>query len=712
MTIHPRSTWAVHVAAADRPQAAGRPVKSSGRWEPWLGGVLLHHRGVGSFSPDSEEDCEKDVAQVFAEDINDVYDDISYNYFVCPHGNVYEGRGHERGEANGGDHIRVDGVEVGNNTGFYSICALHRSWDEPSEPMLRSIRDLIAHLRDDAPMQAGSLILPHASGWKTDCPGTLTPYATNGSPVDPSVAWEDGVLMDMNVFGAQKWVNDRYDELAPGYLKCLTTGRTGWPTVLSLTQALQYELGIRPTVQNFGPGTMQAVQNHPLRPDTETNPDIISIYNWALWCKGYAAGRLSHVWDEASRNSFTQLLGHMGLTGVVITNALWARISRALLTMDQFRVVPGGDAVTQSIQQHINKRYVAQRNIPAMNLVPCDGHYSREVQKGLMMALQYELGIGVNDINGYFGPGTESGLRTRGSGALTGDFRLLFRSACFLNSPTYGDGQQIPYSPQDIHTDAQTATHTNWLRAFQSFSQIPVTGTNDYTTWAQLLISAGDSRREATGCDCITEITLDRGRQLKTEGYQIVGRYLDEHLSPGDPYYLGKALKPGELQNIFAAGLRMFPIFQYNGTQLANFTYDKGYDQGTKADEKARGFGLPQGSCIYFAVDYDAMDADIDSSVLPYFHGVRTALQALGHRYEFGVYGSRNVCIRVSREAGARWSFVSGMSWGFSGNLGYPLPANWSFNQIHEYEFRPGWGLDRNVWRQGGDPGVSSAGSP
>ncbi|MDA0639520.1 glycoside hydrolase domain-containing protein [Nonomuraea ferruginea] len=717
MTINARSTWAGYVTGvtdAQKAQAFAAPVPSSGAWEPSTGGVFLHHRGNRSFSPGSEEDCKKDVAEVFAHDVTGDYADIQYNFFVCPHGIVYEGRGYERGEANFGAYITVDGVSLGRNTAFYSICGLLRSWDQPTDAMLRSIRDLIAHLRGEAPAsrRAGRRILPHSAGYDTECPGNLTPYATNGSPIDPAVSWDEGTLMDMNVFAAQKWVNTRYDGVAPGYVRVLETGRTGWATVLSLTQALQHELGISPTVQSFGPATMRAVQDHPLRPDTETDPSIITIYNYALWCKGYYATDPPYIWDTRSRDSFQALIGHMGLTGVVITNALWARIARALLTMDQFRLVPGGDAATQAIQQHLNKRYVAQRAIPAMNLVPCDGYYSREVQKGLMMAIQYELGIGLNDINGYFGPGTQSGLRTRGAGTLTGDFRLLFRAACFFNSPTYDNGRQVPYSSQDIYTDTQTATHTSWLRTFQSFSQIPVTGTNDYTTWAQLLISAGDTEREATGCDCITEITLERGRLLMQNGYRIVGRYLDEHLPPSDPDYLGKALKPGELQNIFAAGLRMFPIFQYNGTQLANFTYDKGYDQGRKADEKARAFGLPPGACIYFAVDYDALDTEITSNVVPYFRGVRTALEQLGGRYQFGVYGSRNVCSRVSAEAGARWSFVSGMSWGFSGNLGYPLPANWSLNQIREYAFQPGWGLDRNVWRQGGDPGVSSVVSP
>jgi peptidoglycan hydrolase-like protein with peptidoglycan-binding domain len=324
-----------------------------------------------------------------------------------------------------------------------------------------------------------------------------------------------------------------------------------------------------------------------------------------------------------------------------------------------------------------------------------------------MMAIQYEVGIPSGSINGYFGPGTQAGLATVGSGPLTGDLRYLFRAACYFNSPTVVGGNPLAYSEQDLDTDDQTSTHVTWLRAFQQFSQIPVSGTNTYTTWAQLLISTGDSSRPATGCDCITEITATRASQLYAAGYRIVGRYLDEHLLPGDPYFLNKALKPGEPQTILNAGLRFFPLFQYNGTQLENFTYAKGYDQGRIAHQKAAEHRVPAGTCIYFVVDYDAMDIEIDSNVKPYFQGVGAGLASLGSRYLFGVYGSRNICTRISLEVGARWSLVSGMSWGYSGNLGFPLPVNWSFNQIREYDFAPGWGLDHDVWRQSADPGVS-----
>ncbi|MGC9665364.1 glycoside hydrolase domain-containing protein [Planosporangium sp. 12N6] len=688
---------------------------SNPAWDP-VGGVFIHHRGQddpfgGEF--ETEEDCLKDIAAVYEDHLTraDLDGDIAYNFFVCQHGNIFEGRGYQRGEANSGDAGLVDGL--GRNAGFYSICGLMRSNHTANETMLRAFRLLIQHLREEAPKKAGPRILPHSFNHpETECPGNLTMYAQQGSTIDPAAPWTG--LADIYIFDAQKWVNATYKN-APGYIRCPENGRTGWSTVLSLTQGLQYEHGISPTVQNFGSGTFNAVKARNTLPGAEVNQRLIRIYNGALWCKGYWTSTNQAAWTGDSQSALEKLYRDAGLSYDDFSqrNKMWPHICKGLLRMDQFQLVPRGDINIQRIQQRLNSRYVAGIGIPAMSLVPCDGIYSRDVQQGFMMALQYELGIDLNSINGYFGPGTQAGLRGKGSGRLTGDLRWLFRGACYFNSPTMvpgTNGGQVPlmYRPDDIGTDTETSTHLEWVRAFQRFSQIPVTGTNDYTTWAQLLVSCGDTARPATGCDCITEITAARGKQLKDAGYQIVGRYLDEHLPPSDPDYLGKALKPGEPQTILNAGLRFFPLFQYNGTQLENFTYQKGYDQGTIAHQKAVEYRIPSGTCIYFAVDYDALDEDIDSNVKPYFQGVKAALAELGNRYAFGVYGSRNVCIRVSLEVGARWSLVSGMSWGYSGNLGFPLPENWSFNQIREYEVQPGWGLDHDIWRQGADPGVSA----
>ncbi|MBA3488724.1 MAG: DUF1906 domain-containing protein, partial [Longispora sp.] len=685
VTINKRATWAQYVSADKRIHAAADPAPSrNSNWNP-VGGVFVHYRGSNPlFATDytTEVDCLKDIASVYEKhtDGEDFDGDIGYNFLICPHGNIYEGRGYQRGEANYQGYI--DGV--GRNAGFYSICGLMNPNHTATEPLLRAYRSLIQHLREEAPQKAGPKIVPHSFGYDTDCPGHLTMYAQQGSTIDPAAPWTG--LADIYIFAAQKWANAIYKS-APGYLESPENGRTGWPTVLSFTQGLQHELGISPTVQNFGPGTFNAVKARNKLPTYETNSHLIYLYNGALWCKGYWAAVKQGAWSPYSEAALQKLYEDAGLPNSEVARAeMWPYIAKALVRMDQFKLVGMGDVNIRRIQQWLNFRYVSKIGIPAMSLVPCDGIYSRDVQHGFMMALQYELGIPLGSINGYFGSGTQEALKGKSSSPLTGDLRYLFRAACYFNSPTMvptSSGQApLMYNPDDIATDSLTSTHLEWLHAFQRFSQIPVTGTHDYTTWAQLLVSSGDTNRSATGCDCIKEITAERGKQLKTAGYQIVGRYLDEHLPPTDPYFLDKALKPGEAQTILDAGLRFFPIFQYNGTQLGNFTYLKGYDQGKIAHQKALDHRIPPGACVYFAVDYDAMDVDIDTNVKPYFQGVKAGLAELGNRYTYGVYGSRNVCTRVSFEVGARWSLVSGMSWGYSGNLGYPLPENWSFNQI------------------------------
>lgn len=708
--FRPRSTWGQYVTEDLREHASAPPMVSANpNWDP-VGGVFIHHQGREGDDYTSDEACRRMIAEIYEEHVDEFEGDIAYNFIVCRHGNVYIGRGYQRGEANGGDAGPVFGL--GRNAGFYSIMGLMGLNQTANVEMLQGIRRLIEHLREDAPRLTGDMILPHSYNNDTECPGNLTMYAQQGSTIDPAVEWIG--LSDIYVFAAQRWVNATY-ATAPGYVRCPENGRTGWSTVLSLTQGLQHELGISPTVQNFGPGTFNAVKNRGLQPMVEFNQNIIRLYNSALWCKGYWASLDLSLWHGDSQAALEALYGQAGLSygDTPQRDAMWPHVVKALMRMDQFRLVPNGDTNIQAIQKRLNQRYVAGIRIPAMGLVPCDGIYGREVQQGFMMSIQYEIGIAPSSINGYFGPATQNGLRTVASGSLTGDLRYLFRAACYFNSPVMLGTPQAPHGPlryraDDIGTDAATSTHLEWLRAFQHFSQIPETRTNDYTTWAQLLVSSGDTGRTATGCDCITEITAARGQALFAAGYRIVGRYLDEHLPPTDPYYRNKALKPGELQTILNAGLRLLPIFQYNGTQLFNFTWQKGYDQGKIAHQKAVEHRIPAGACIYFAVDYDALDIDIDSSILEYFRGVKAGLAELGNRYHFGVYGSRNVCTRVSTEVGARWSMVGGMSWGYSGNLGFPLPDNWAFNQIREYEFQPGWGLDHDVWRDNADPGVSA----
>ncbi len=138
--------------------------------------------------------------------------------------------------------------------------------------------------------------------------------------------------------------------------------------------------------------------------------------------------------------------------------------------------------------------------------------------------------------------------------------------------------------------------------------------------------------------------------------------------------------------------MKYFPIFQEYSTKLTHFTVDNGHRHAKEAQAAAQRLGVPP-TIIYFAVDYDATDPEVTSHILPYFQAVT---QSLGGGYRVGIYASRNICTRVSQAGYAVASFVSDMSTGFSGNLGFPIPNNWVFDQFHEISgYRGKWDLDR-----------------
>lgn len=511
--------------------------------------------------------------------------------------------------------------------------------------------------------------------------------------------------MDQKVLDAQQWVNSTYGNV-PGYQRCPENGRTGWSTMYSLVMGLQHELGISPVVASFGPGTMASLQAlGDIGFGWDKNSNIVRIIQHGLFCKGYWGANGYGEFGAVTTESVKELRldmglpdGGMGTAGGQVT----PKIFKCILNMDAYIVVASGTDKIRRIQQWLNGRYW-QKN--AYSIGPCDGIYSRDVQKSLLIALQYELGLGAP--NGNFGPGTQAGLKShpvRQGDA--GIFVELFSAACVFNEPVpVGDVRTIQKSAFD-------AALAEYVTAFQEFSQLTASGQGDYQTWAQLLVSMGDSDREAHGCDTRFEITAARAKWLTDHSYRIVGRYLYD--PPGST--LDKEIKPGELKTIFDAGLRVLPIYQDNARQLSDFTYSQGYQHALNAHALASGYGFNRGTVVYFAVDYDATQEEIESAIVPYFYGVQAGLAYNGKKYVHGVYGSRNVCTNVTETTYARHSFVSGMSWGFSGNLGFPLPANWSFNQIKEFTVTNGadsFDLDRDVWRnRGGDPGQTSVNNP
>jgi len=508
-------------------------------------------------------------------------------------------------------------------------------------------------------------------------------------------------MADAKVLEAQKWVNGTYGSV-PGYQRCPETGTTGWSTMYSLIMGLQKELGISPVVANFGDGTVAKLAAlGELGSGWAQNNNIIKIIRYGLFCKGYTGGYSdTGYYDPDITLAVKHMQGDMGLSQ---SGSLQAKVFKALLNMDAYVVTAGGSDEVRSIQQWLNGRYWTKKTV---DIGPADGHYSRNVQQNLMKALQLEIGIAEADATGNFGAGTQAGIKSKAivSEGSSGIFVQLFSAACVFNQPIVtvnADGDTV--QTNTVFKTTFDSNLTTFVSIFQRFSELSNTGRGDYATWAQLLVSMGDPDRPVNASDTAYTITPSRAAKMRGDGYLYVGRYLNEASAGGG----SKMLEEGELTNIFAAGLGVFPIFQDNGRTLAEYYWGNGYTHAQKAHDQAVHFGFNRGTVIYFAVDYDATDADMPQ-ILEYFRGVASGLGSKGKRYVHGVYGSRNVCAEVTKETYARYSFVSGMSWGFSGNLGYPLPSNWSFNQIKEYQVTNGtdtFALDRDAHRIGSDPG-------
>ena len=223
---------------------------------------------------------------------------------------------------------------------------------------------------------------------------------------------------------------------------------------------------------------------------------------------------------------------------------------------------------------------------------------------------------------------------------------------------------------------------------------MPVTGQGDVNTWMSLLLSKGNPDRTAKACDCSTVLNQKQAQALYNAGYRYIGRYLTGTVGGTR----SKAMTKEEVQYIFNAGLRIFAIFQTGVPSLSRYTFEKGVEDAKEALAVAKKLGIPKGEFIYFAIDYDVMDGEVDGYVFPYFEGISSEFIKEGYIYRRGVYGARNICTRLYNKRLADSSFVSDMSTGFSGNMGYSIPKNWAFDQFNEYMFEnPGgtFGLDK-----------------
>ncbi|MFC5719999.1 glycoside hydrolase domain-containing protein [Streptomyces gamaensis] len=472
-------------------------------------------------------------------------------------------------------------------------------------------------------------------------------------------------MADEMVLRAQKFVNSVYGTRIG--MRVTEDGRTSWNTMYTLTRALQYELGIPELSNSFGPTTLSKIAEKYGKLDETTIPsaDFCRIIQSALYCKGYDGGDINGTYNSRVKAAVAKLNQNMGVDGTYPGSSLWPKVVKGLFNMDAYVSVNNGSETIRSIQQWLNGRYVLRKDY---YVIPCDGHHSRDVAKSMLFAIQYELGMADGVANGAFGPGTQAGLKSHTlSTGSSGVWVQLFTAAMVLNK------RPASFSASFTPSLADSVT------AFQAFMNLTVNGQADFPTWSSLLVSYGDQTRQGAACDGITKITPARAQALKDAGYKYIGRYL---YNPSTTSLPEKEIQPGELETIQQYGLRCFPIYQTWARSVDYYSVAQGVADCMNAAFKAEEHGFKPGSRIYFAVDYDAVDDEVTSYILPYFRSIRDEMTKLGSPYKIGVYGPRNACSRISAEGYADTSFVSDMSSGFSGNLGYTMPENWAFDQI------------------------------
>ena len=466
--------------------------------------------------------------------------------------------------------------------------------------------------------------------------------------------------MDEAVLRAQKWVNENYLS-KNGFATISEDGITGQNTVKALIIALQIEIGVSSPNGTFGPTTTSLCPTLSKNVNAAAS-NIVKILQHGMFCKGYSTQSVTGIFGDNTENAVKSVQSDAGLNADGIVTPL---IFKTVLNTDPLTLASDGDTQIRYIQQQLNNRYNQY-----FGIIPCNGKYERNTNKALIYALQAEEGLNTNTANGSFGPTTQRLCPTISidNASSYPEFVKILKYALKCN------GMNLTSLDDTFNEEVK-----NSIISFQNFVSLPDNGgIADLNVWMSLLTSKGNPDRQVSGCDCATVITNQNVSVLVNNGYRFIGRYLTGRYK----------LTQQEIAILTQNSIRIFPIFQRSGegisaTSVGYFTLSRAVADARDAIQAALRLGFRSGTIIYFAVDYDAYDAQVTNVLLPFFRTLSREFRNMNYAgFKIGIYGPRNVCTRISQAGYAVASFVSDMSTGYSGNLGYPMPYNWTFDQI------------------------------
>lgn len=199
-----------------------------------------------------------------------------------------------------------------------------------------------------------------------------------------------------------------------------------------------------------------------------------------------------------------------------------------------------------------------------------------------------------------------------------------------------------------------------------------------------------------------TELQMTRHAQaLRRQGIDFVMRYYSHNTA--------KNLGADEARALAAAGLRVGAVWESAGTHAGYFSRDQGQSDGAGALALARAVGQPLGSSIYFAVDYDPTQADLEGPVADYFARVTSTLDS---GYRLGVYGSGMCCGFLLDHGQADCSWLS-QSTGFAGSKAFAQARRYDLIQALPKTIAADGGvldIDPDSTNPAGDAGLFQSG--
>lgn len=166
----------------------------------------------------------------------------------------------------------------------------------------------------------------------------------------------------------------------------------------------------------------------------------------------------------------------------------------------------------------------------------------------------------------------------------------------------------------------------------------------------------------ALGCDTATQMNPERIQALKSGGYTFIGRYL-------------RHLTADEVKLISQSGLYIVSIFEKNPIHREYFTAAQGQKDAAEAVAAAARFGQTPGKPIYFTVDYNASEEDLEKYISPYLQAVKAEFDEdrEGKHYTLGLYGSGLVLSHFRDIFTYTWLAGASAWWGSKDYTGWSL---------------------------------------